>query len=161
MTFEEWMKAKQEEDKIITHGAEPVTGPRLYSLESAVINACFDGDLPIMNLYYIPKDLDRGSVGMYGYQRIMISKPYYEEHGVDAALISVMFHELCHAWDAQQGAKDTEGDYHTAQFKQTAEEHGGIARFSDAQYGFNDVKPDEEHMQRIKAKLKKENALQN
>ena len=154
MSFEEWLKYKQEEDKIITHGAEPVQGPRLYDLERTVNNVCFDGELRIMNLYYIPQELDNGSVGLYGYERIMIDKTFYEEHGVDDALINVMFHELCHAWNAMKGEKDTDGEYHNDIFKKTCEDHGGLAHFRDIERGFCDAEPTPDTMTKIKRKLR-------
>lgn len=150
MTFEQWLAAKQAEEKKITHNAETVKDRRLYAAEDAVIQECFDKQLPFVNLYYIPFEMDRGSVGLYGYQCIMISKLYFEEHGIDDETISTMFHECVHAWDAIKGIKDTDGDFHNVAFKQTCEEHGGNAFFRNEVDGYNDAKPNAETMQKIK-----------
>lgn len=150
LTFEQWLAAKQAEEKQITHNAETVKDKMLYALEDAIIRICFDRKLPFMNLYFIPPALDRGSVALYGYQRIMISKPYYQEHGIDDNTISTMFHECVHAWDSIKGIKDTDQEYHNTAFKQTCEEHCGNAFFRNEIDGYNDAKPSTETMQKIK-----------
>lgn len=153
MSFSEWLQYKRDEDKRITHGALEVKDSRLYDLERIIIQECFDNSLHILKLYFIPEALEKGSVGLYGYNRIMISKPFYEDHGIDTAVIGTLFHELVHAWDDIHGLKDTDGDFHNSQFKQTAEEHGGIATYTNAQDGFNNAEPTAEMMKRIKKRL--------
>jgi len=160
LTFEEWVKKKQEEDRKITHNAEVVslkTDGLLFDLQAAILKECFDDKhlATYHKMYFIPPDLDCGGVGLYGYQRIMISKPYWKEHGIDNDTISTMFHELVHAWDDIKGIKDTDGDYHNAAFKQTCEDHKGFARFTDSENGFNDAHPTEETIRRIKELIKK------
>lgn len=154
MTFEEWLAAKAEEDKRITHNAETVKDQRLYALESAVLKVCFDKELFFMNLYYIPPDLDTGAVGMYGAQRLMVLKSFWEEHGLDDETIAMMFHELCHAYCDVKGIKATEGKYHLQAFAQVCEEHGGTCAFMGQTVGFNEARPTAETMERIKKELR-------
>lgn len=157
MSFEEWMKAKEAEDKEITHGAERVpydTDAALYHLEGELLRVCFRDKMRFINLYFIPDALNNGSLGLYGYQRIMISKPYWKTHGVDEETISTMFHELCHAWDAIKGKKDTDGSFHNDAFRETCVLHGGLADYTNHEDGYNDAHPTEETMKKIKSALK-------
>lgn len=154
MTFEEWLAAKAEEDKRITHNADTVKDHRLYGLEKAVIKVCFDDKLPFMNLYYIPPDLDTGAVGMYGAKRLMVLKSFWDEHGVDHETISMMFHECVHAWCDLKGIKATEGKYHLQAFAQTCEEHGGTCAFHDQTVGFNEARPTPETEELIRKELR-------
>lgn len=158
MSFEQWLKAKEKEEKQITHGAEAVplkTCRGLYDLESVLLNICFDNLLRFMNLYFIPDGLmDHNATGLYGYNRIMIDQDYWKQHGVDDAIIGTMFHELCHAWDDSQNIQDTDGDYHNEHFKKAAEEHGGVAYFNNAEDGYNIVRPTPATMERIKKELR-------
>lgn len=154
MTFEEWLAAKAEEDKRITHNAETVKDQRLYDLESAVLKVCFDKELSLMNLYYIPPDLDTGAVGMYGARRLMVLKSFWKEHGLDDETISMMFHELCHAYCDANGIKGTDGKYHLKAFAQVCEEHGGTCTFVDQTVGYNEARPTTKTMKRIKKELK-------
>lgn len=53
MSFEQWLKAKEKEEKQITHGAEAVplkTCRGLYDLESVLLNICFDKYHEIRNI---------------------------------------------------------------------------------------------------------------
>ncbi len=152
MNFEEWLAAKQEEEKRITHGAEVVpydTDSGLYHLQGAILRICFNDKMRFMNLYFIPPELDWGSVGLYGHGRIMISKTYYEEHGIDDDVISTMFHECCHAWDALRGKKDTDVYFHNEVFKETCVLHGGYANYTGKIDGYNDAHPTEKTMSLI------------
>ena len=154
MTFEEWLAAKAEEDKRITHNAETVKDHRLYDLEMAVLKVCFDKKLSFMNLYFIPPDLDKGAVGMYGAHRLMVLKPFWEEHGLDDEAIAMMFHECCHAWCDLKGIKGTEGKYHLQAFAQVCQEHGGTCAFGGQDVGFNDARPTADTLERIKKELR-------
>lgn len=162
MTFEEWKKAKREEEQKITRGAEVVpykTDSGLYQLEGAILQVCFHDKLFFHNLYFIPPDLDHGQRGIYGYKRIMISKPYYQAHGLDDDIINTMFHECVHAWDAIKGKQDTDGkfsgtQYHNEQFKETCELFGGCADYRDAAAGYADARLTDATMQKVKRKLK-------
>lgn len=162
LSYEEWTRAKENKLKRVTHGAEVVplkTDSALYDIQAAILKLCFDDKhlATFHNLYFIPEALDTGGVGMYGYSCIMISKPYWKEHGVDDATISTMFHELVHSWDAVKGIKDTNGDFHNAAFKRSCEEHGGIALFSNPEDGYNDARPTAETMKRIKEAIRASN----
>lgn len=154
MTFEEWLNVKVKEERKITHGAEVVpyqTDNGLYKIEGVILRVCFDDEhlSTFHNLYFIPEALDKGQNGMYGYNRIMISKPYWKEHGIDDETINTMFHECVHAWDAINGRKDTDGEYHNDVFRKSCEEHGGIALFSNRIDGYNNAMLTEETMKRI------------
>lgn len=155
MSFDEWMKAKEEELKRITHGAATVKDTRIYSLESAVLDVCFAGELFFMNLFYIPAGMDTGAAGMYGRQLIMLNKSFFDAHGIDDETIACMFHELCHAYCDIKGIKATENGFHLLAFKEACEAHGGTCAFTGQDTGFNDARPTADTLTRIKGELKR------
>lgn len=159
MSFEEWLKQKEDEERRVTHNAETVKDRRLYALEQAVIKVCFDDKVPFMNLYYIPPALDTGAAGLYGGQRIMISKPFFVDHGIDDDTIALMFHEVAHAYCDIKGIKATAGKMHLQAFAQVCEANKGTCEFISQQVGFNEARPTAEAVELIKAELRARSML--
>lgn len=156
MTYEEWLAYKRAEEKRKTHGAEEATDD-IYRAVAAIRRVCFGGVLRFMRLYFIPPDLAQShhAAGLYGYNIIMLSKPYYREHGLDDDVINTLFHECCHAFNDDPNpakkVKDTEGEYHLPAFRQVAEDHGGRCGYAGPCDGYSMAELLPETMERVRA----------
>lgn len=127
LTYDEWKRQKLEQEKKRTHGAEklPYSDP-LHDIQGAIRRYCFNKQLELMPIYFIPPDLKNGGTGLYGYSCIMIDKEFYEDHGTDDDVINIIYHEMIHAYNDTQGIQDTDGDYHLKAF--AAAVHGQAHR---------------------------------
>ena len=148
--YKRWKELKKEEERKKTHGAE-YADDRLYSLYFAIRDVCngvkkvSKGFLTLVNLYYMPPDLVSShpdATGLYGYGVIMIRKDYYEEHGIDDAVIDTMFHEMVHAYCDMKIPElkihDTDGAYHRKEFAEVCESFGGVCYYTNATDGYCD-----------------------
>lgn len=157
MSFDEWLEYKKEQEKRITHGAERVHDDVLYALEFAVSTVCFGDTLPFIHLFYIPPELDNGANAMFGNELvlIMVNKSFWDAHGIDHETISMMFHEMCHAFCFYENIKGTDGKYHLPAFKQVCEEHGGTCTFTNDTVGYNEARPTPETEELIRKELRR------
>lgn len=161
MDFEEWCQWKREEKKRKTHNAEEITDNAVYSAFFAINDICFKKALYYTPLFFIPPDLTEenpDNVGMYGYGVIMISKPYYEEHGLDTEFLQTLYHEMVHAYCDAHGITDAKGKKHLAAFATVCEENGGFASFEDEIHGFSKVIIRTEKLDSIKERVKERTA---
>lgn len=159
--YEAWKKEKLAEEKRRTHNAESVKSDELYRIVGALNECCFNNEFHYIPLYFIPADLEakhRDSVGLYGYGCIMISKPYYEEHGTDDSVINTLYHEMIHAYCEKHDIQDTDGDKHLEAFADVCEEHGGNCVWENSQYGYATTRLKIKKMKKVKQTMQQKGA---
>ena len=156
---------KQEEERQRTHGAELIDpNDAINDLYFAIDLCCFNFELMrnsiAMRLYYIPNDLARdGLLGLYtapqhGAGYVMISKPFYKEHGLDDEVMACLFHEMVHAYCRQHKIKDVDGGVHLKSFADACAEHGGVCRWGSPEGGYNEARLTQETTAAIRHELK-------
>lgn len=116
-----------------------VKDKRLYDLEFAVLDTCFDKSVRPCALYYLPEEYQEELYGSFHPDIIRFNRKYWEEYGADAYTATTMFHELVHAWCTAHGVEDTKADYHTEQYKKACEDHGGVCYYNNQEDGYNIV----------------------
>ena len=161
MSYEEWKAWKLEEAKRKAHDAEPVDwDDPLYDAKEAIVKLCFGGHLRFLRLYYIPADLAKkkpDAAGLYGYGLIMVSKEYYQTHGLDEDMITLLFHECAHAYcdnpNPERKIIDTDKDgKHLQTFAEVCEAHGAACPFNG--YDYSTPQLTEETLAVIRSRLK-------
>lgn len=155
-TYEEWKKRKLEEQKRKTHGAEEVQDDGLYFLKAAINRICFNRALRYIRLYFIPPDLAAehpDAVALYGYNTIMISKLFFEEHGLDDAVVTAMYHEMVHAYCDAKQIMDTKDEKHLKAFADACVANGGICEYAGPVDGFSDARLTPENLAKVRAEL--------
>lgn len=124
----------------LTHGAEMVQDEDLWYLAAAIEQQCFEKDLTILGLYYIPEYFrSKRAIGLYTFRRIMIDKVYHTIHGTNKQMADLMFHEMVHAYCNLNRIIDMDDKKHLQVFADVAEDHGGVVGKYDETYGFTNV----------------------
>lgn len=155
LSYDEWKRQKLAAEKKRTHGAEKVLySDPLHDIQGAIRRYCFNKQLELMPIYFIPPDLKQGNTGLYGYGCIMIDKEFYEDHGTDDDVINIIYHEMIHAYNDTQGIQDTDGDYHLKAFADACAAHCGRSTWTSSQDGYNAAELNAGTLKKVKAALR-------
>lgn len=151
--FETWLQVHREREG----GAERVGAHWLLDVVIAVDAICFNNFFRLIPVFWMPEDAEKEKpnvCGRYGYGRIEIARWFHREQGLSDLLITLVFHELCHAYCDYQNIADTVDEYHTKEYKRVCEEHGGVCEYRDTVVGYNDTRLQTAYLERIKYKLR-------
>lgn len=136
---------------------EQIDNEKLITAVVAINLFCYKDELPfIPEVCYLPPEMEfpdtRGAWWAY---KILLSRAYYEAHGIDTAVLNTLFHETLHMYCSLHNIESVRGiNYHTRAFAQAAKEHGGIIYSYDKINGYSDVRIFDDVMRRIKKALR-------
>ena len=138
MTFEEWKEYK------MTHKST-FDFEGVKKAFAAIKNQCFDGKLQDVKFWWMPpaweeKEPELQGLYLVDEKAVYIKMSLFDDRDYSNVFMSCIFHELAHAFCAEEGIKDTDGKKHLEAFADVCRAHGGECYWNDEKHGYNDAR---------------------
>lgn len=117
----------------------------------------FHGKIGYVRIYdaleFFPYEVFKDDLAAYGKRRIILNVTALKKRDMDA-LVNVVFHEMCHLYCKEQGIHDSDGRYHTKEFKKIAEQFGSKTVHERPEDGYMQTNLRDDLLKEIKEDVK-------